>query len=142
MTLFSIAVLLCTMGQISMALGGNEPVSIRVYTVSSIPVQVPPSLRDRTTIIHLDRIGEIEAVLAEGLDRIPDGSREAAAAKRLSRALQLELKKAWQALFRIRQGGITHLPAIVLDDRAVWYGSDLRRAVTRYRNQRNAEVGS
>ena len=142
MTLFSIAVLLSTMGQASMASGGNEPVSIRIYTVSSIPVQVPPSLRDSTTVIHLDRLGEIESVLAEGLDRIPVRSREAAAAKRLSPALQRELKKTWQALSRIRQDRITHLPAIILDDRAVWYGSDLRRAVTRYRNLRNAEGDS
>ncbi len=118
------------------------PASIVVHTVTGLPVSVPENLKAITTVINLDRIPAIEAALAEGLDRIPENSRESAATNRLSPALQLELKAAWQALFRIRQEGITHLPAIILDDRAVWYGSDLRRAVTRYRTLRNAEVGS
>lgn len=109
------------------------PEKVEIYTVSSIPVRVPASLKTRTRIIHLDRIIAIEDRLAEGLGRIPDGSREAAAAERLSSALHLELKETWRALLRIRQENITHLPAIVIDDRAVWYGSDLRRAVTQYR---------
>lgn len=115
------------------AFAAGIPEKVNIYTVSSIPVRVPASLKARTRIIHLDRIIAIEDRLAEGLDRIPDGSRESAATKRLSPALQLELKEAWEALLRIRQENITHLPAIVIDDRAVWYGSDLRRAVTQYR---------
>ena len=124
------------------AFASGIPEKIDIYTVSSMPVHVPAAQEARTRIIYLDRVIAIEARLAEGLERVPDEGRETAATNRLSLALELELKKAWQALYRIRQEGITHLPAIVLDDRAVWYGSDLRRAITRYRNQRNAEVGS
>ena len=111
----------------------RTPAGIEVYTVTGLPVSVPGNLQAITTVINLDRITTIEAALAEGLDRIPDGNREATAARRLSPALQLELKETWEALLRIRQENITHLPAIVIDDRAVWYGSDLRRAVTQYR---------
>lgn len=124
------------------AFASGIPEKIDIYTVSSMPVHVPAAQEARTRIIYLDRVIAIEARLAEGLDRIPENSRESAATNRLSPALQLELKTAWQALYRIRKEGITHLPAIVFDDRAVWYGRDLRRAVTRYRNQRNAEGGS
>lgn len=127
----------------SKALGASSvPASIVVHTVTGLPVSVPVNLKAITTVINLDRITAIEAGLAEGLDRIPENRRESASASRLSPPLQLELKKAWQALSRIRQDRITHLPAIVFDDRAVWYGSDLRRGVTRYRNWKNAEGGS
>ena len=118
------------------------PDRIVVYTISTAPVTVPRNLTAITTVINLDRIPAIEEQVARGLHRMSPGERPAAAKQRLADDLQTELKTAWQALFRIRQGNITHLPAIVLDDRAVWYGSDLRRALTRYRNQRNAEGGS
>ena len=124
------------------ALAAGIPASIVVHTVTGIPVSVPRNLDAITTVIYLDRVMAIEAALAEGLDRLPEDHREATANKRLSRVLQLELKKTWEALFRILQDRITHLPAIVFDDQAVWYGSDLRRAVTRYRNLKNAEGGS
>lgn len=118
------------------------PARIVVYTISTAPVTVPRNLVAITTVINLDRISAIEEQVAWGLHRMSPGERPAAAKQRLADDLQTELKTAWQALFRIRQGNITHLPAIVLDDQAVWYGSDLRRALTRYRNQRNAEGGS
>ena len=124
------------------AFASGIPEKIDIYTVSSMPVHVPAAQKARTRIIYMDRVIAIENRLAEGLDSIPDESRETAATERLSPTLQRELMTSWQALLRIRQYNITHLPAIILDDRAVWYGSDLRRAVTRYRNQRNAEVGS
>ena len=139
----SVALFLSQAMSASRALGASSvPASIVVHTVTGLPVSVPRNLKAITTVINLDRITAIEAGLAEGLGRIPENRRESAATGRLSPALQQELKETWQALSRIRQGGITHLPAIVFDDRAVWYGSDLRRAVTRYRNRRNAEVGS
>ncbi len=121
------------------AFAADIPEKVDIYTVSSMPVRVPASLKARTRIIHLDRIIAIEDRLAEGLGRIPDGSREAAAAERLSSALHLELKETWRALLRIRQENITHLPAIVIVDRAVWYGFDIRRAVTRYRQLAGGE---
>ncbi len=118
------------------------PSRIVVYTISTAPVTVPRNLVAITTVINLDRISAIEEQIARGLHRMSPGERPVAAKQRLADDLQTELKNTWQALFRIRQGNITHLPAIVFDDRAVWYGSDLRRALTRYRNQRNAEGGS
>ena len=118
------------------------PAGIVVYTVSTFPVSVPRGLTTITKVIHLDRVLAIEEQLAESLDQVPEHRRNAIAESRLSPALQLELKNTWEALFRIRQDRITHLPAIVFDDQAVWYGSDFRRAVTRYRNLKNAEGGS
>ena len=91
-------------------------------------------------MIHLDQVLAIEERLSESLDQVPEHRRNAVAESRLSPALQLELKNTWEALFRIRRDRITHLPAIVFDDQAVWYGSDFWRAVTRYRNLKNAEV--
>lgn len=118
------------------------PAGIQVYTVTDFPVSVPRNLQAITRVINLDHITAIEAALSEGLDRIPESSRDSAAASRLSPALQLELKRAWQALFTIREEAITHLPAIVFDGQGVWYGSDLRRAVTRYRGWMKTEGGS
>lgn len=142
--LMAIAMISTTMAMVTMiqsaAAARDVPNEILVYSISRIPVRVPASLQDRTTIITLDRIGEIESALAEGLDRIPEGHREAAAGARLSGSLQLELKKIGQALARIHQDRITHLPAIVFDGRAVWYGFDLRRALKRYRERAGGEL--
>ena len=118
------------------------PARITVYTVSTIPVPVPRELAAVTTVIRMDRALAIEDQLAAGLDRIPEHRRDAAATSRLTESLATELETVWEALFRFQNGKFTHLPAIVLDDRAVWYGADLRRAVTRYRNWKNAEAGS
>ncbi|MYI68091.1 MAG: DUF1525 domain-containing protein [Boseongicola sp. SB0673_bin_14] len=117
------------------------PDHIVVYTVSTIPVTVPRELVTITTVMHLDRALVIEAQLAEGLDRLSEGQRDAAASSRLTKSLAAELETIWEGLLRIRNENITHLPAIVLDDRAVWYGADLRRAVARYRNRWNAGGG-
>ena len=120
----------------------DMPVRITVYTVSTIPVTVPRKLSAVTTVIHLDRALTIEEQLAAGLDRIREHNRDQAASNRLTESLAMELEMLWKALFGLRQDRITHLPAIVFDDHAVWYGADLRRAVTRYRIWKNAEAGS
>ena len=115
------------------------PARIVVYTISTAPVTVPRNLAAITTVINLDRIPAIEEQIARNLHRMSPGERPAAAKQSLTDDLQIELKNTWQALVSIRQDDITHLPAIIFDDRAVWFGSDLRRAVTRYRGWRKTE---
>lgn len=122
-----------------------SPGRIVVYTVSSLPVSVPANLAGITTVIHLDRVAEIENLLSQGLEHLPEDRRADAAGRRLTAELREELHRSWQALFLFapgNQGRLTHLPAIVLDNRAVWYGHSIRRAVTRYRNLKIAEGGS
>ena len=118
------------------------PRRVEIHTVSGLPVAVPPSLRDRTTVVLLDRLPAIEAALSEGLHRIPSHRRPDAVSRGLTPGRREELKRTWKALEWIRRGCITHLPAIVLDGRAVWYGSDPRRAVARYRARTRAGDGS
>lgn len=117
------------------------PTHIVVYTISTIPVTVPRNLAAITTVINLDRIPAIEEQIARNLHRMLSGERSEAAKRRITVALQNELINTWQTLIRIRQDNITHLPGIILDDRAIWFGSDLRRAVTMYRGWRKTEVG-
>ena len=138
----AVAMMLVIVSPVDVQANQNIPARITVYTISTIPVTVPRVLAAVTTVIHLDRALAIEDQLAAGLDRIPEHRRDAAATSRLTESLATELETVWEALFRVRNGKFTHLPAIVLDDRAVWYGADLRRAVTRYRNWKNAEAGS
>lgn len=120
----------------------GNPAGIVVYTVSALPVAVPRDLVAITTTVHLDRALAIEEQLAAGLDRLPEDQRNTAASSRLTKGLATELEEIWKGVWRVRNENFTHLPAIVLDDRAVWYGIDLRRAVMRYRNRRNAGGGS
>ncbi len=131
---------------LAVATGGyavtSSPARIVVYTIDTTPIRVPRNLAAITTVINLDRIPAIEEQIARGLHRISPGERPTAAKRSLSDDLQIELKKTWQALVRIRQDDIPHLPAIIFDDRAVWFGSDLRRAVTRYRGWRKTEGGT
>lgn len=131
----------CLAGGIPAA-ASDRPGRVEIYTVSGLPVAVPPSLRDRATVVLLDRLPAIEAALSEGLHRIPSHRRRDALSHRLAPALKEELKRIWEGMGWVRRGRITHLPAIVLDRRAVWYGSDPRRAVARYRGQTTAEDGS
>ena len=120
----------------------DRPGRVEIHTVSGLPVAVPPSLRDRTTVVLLDRLPAIEAALSEGLHRIPSHRRPDAVSRGLTPGLREELKRTWKVLEWIRRGRITHLPAIVLDGRAVWYGSDPSRAVARYRARTRAGDGS
>lgn len=114
--------------------GDRAPGRIVVYTVTGLPVAVPRELAGITDVIRLDRIVEIEAALAAGLERLDPEIRTASARNRLTGDIRKELAEAWRGLARIRAGEIERLPAIVIDGRAVWYGRNLRRAALRYRN--------
>ena len=127
-----------------LVLADGLPIHIDIYTVFDLPVPVPASLENRTTVIYLDRILEIEAAMSGGLDSLPEDHRPRAAGQRLTQDLADELRKSWRVLLRFatgRQDRLTHLPVIILDGRAVWYGVDLRRAVTRYRGRKKTRGG-
>ncbi len=115
----------------------SGPTRIEIYTVTRLPVRVPPELVAITAVVSLDRILSIETELASGLGRGSGSHQAHEVERRLSPSVRRTLATTWQALARFqpdREGRLTHLPAIVLDQRAVWYGTRLRQAVTQYRH--------
>jgi len=107
--------------------------SITVYTVSDIPVRIPPAQQSVARTVNLDRILQIEEALAAGLENLEPEAAVQTARSRLSDRDRRELALAWQGLARVQSGEIARLPAIVFDGEAVWYGSDFRRALRAWR---------
>jgi len=134
MTLLIIASLFVSLGLLASLAFAQQ--SITVYTVSGQSVAIPKNQESITRVIELDRILKIEAALEAGLAKLDPETAVQTARNRLTVHHQRELVLAWQALFRVQSGEITHLPAIVFDDRAVWYGIQFRRALRAWRAQR------
>lgn len=110
--------------------------SITVYTVSQRPVQIPQGQESITKVIELDRILQIENDLASGLENRDPEVAVQTARSRLTDRHRRSLATAWQGLARVQSGDIEHLPAIVFDGEAVWYGTDFRRALRAWRARR------
>lgn len=112
----------------------TAPKRVVVYSISQMPVEPAPELRQRTEVVYLDAILDIEATLETGLELVVPEVRVQTARERLTPKMRDDLTRAWQGLARVQRGEIAHLPAIVFDQRAVWYGANFRRALTAYRN--------
>ena len=104
----------------------TEPIT--VYTVTGLPVSVPWELAGNTTVIHLDRARIIEEELARGIHALAPETRLEAVRGRFTPSVQQEVVRLWQALGWVREYA-THLPAIRIGDRSLYYGFNLRRAV-------------
>lgn len=107
-----------------------EPVT--VYTVSALPVSVPKEFSGNIAVIHLDRAAAIEEELARGIHALAPEARLEAVQGRFTPALQEETVRLWQALGWVREHA-THLPAIRIGDRSLYYGFDIRRAMALHR---------
>ena len=114
----------------AMARDTAEPVT--VYTVSALPVSVPQELAAHTAVIRLDRATAIEEELARGIHALKPEARLEAVQARFTPALQEETVRIWQALGWVREHA-THLPAIRIGDRSLYYGFDIRRAMALHR---------
>ncbi len=104
----------------------TEPIT--VYTVTGLPVSVPWKLAGNTTVIHLDRARIIEEELARGVHALAPETRLEFVQGRFSPSVQQEVVRLWQALSWVREHA-THLPAIRIGSRSLYYGFNLRRAV-------------
>ncbi len=109
--------------------------SITVYTVSQHPVSIPSAQQSITRLITLDRILQVEDILAFGLETLDEQQRLSVTQSRLTDSHRRELILAWQGLIRIRNQEIKFLPAIVLNQQAVWYGTNVRRALSAWQSQ-------
>lgn len=107
--------------------------SITVYTVSARPVRIPAGWEAVTTVINLDRIRQLEQALASGLENREPEAAAQTVRSRLTDRDRRELVLAWQGLARVLGGELERLPAIVFDGKAVWYGTDFRRALGAWR---------
>ena len=110
--------------------------SIAVYTVSQLPVRIPPDQQSIAQVIVLDRILQIESALTTGVETLDPEIAMQAVRSRLSAQDRRELTLAWQALGRIERGELVHLPAIVFDGQSVWYGTNFSRGLAAYRNRK------
>ena len=74
-------------------------------------------------LVEIFSVSEIETRLSDGLP----GSEAEAQAMALQRVRQAEaeLEYAWQQALRLHHLNITHVPAIVFNNEAVWYGNRL-----------------
>ena len=104
----------------------TEPIT--VYTVTGLPVSVPRVLAGNTTVIHLDRARIIEEELARDIHALKPETRLKVVQGRFTPSVQQEVVRLWQALGWVREHA-THLPAIRIGDRSLYYGFNLRRAV-------------
>ncbi len=110
---------------------------IRAFTDRQHPVTAPAGVQ----VVKLDLPARLEAELTVQLS--PDQARSAATVQeRLAQggaAFQQRLAAAYQGVVEAWQLGVTHLPAVVVDQRYVVYGEpDVARAVARidvYRGQ-------
>ncbi len=122
MTVFTLLML----PALASAQGTTDPIT--VYTVAGLPVSVPRELSANTTVIHLDRARIIEEELARGIHALAPETRLEAVQGRFTPSVQQEVVRLWQALGWVREHA-THLPAIRIGDRSLYYGFNLRRAV-------------
>ena len=103
-----------------------------MYTVSALPVSVPKELAAHTAVIRLDRATAIEEELARGIHALTPETRLSAVQGRFTPALQRETVRIWEAIGWVREHA-DYLPAIRIGDRSLYYGFDLRRAMTLHR---------
>jgi integrating conjugative element protein (TIGR03757 family) len=107
-----------------------QATDIRVYTDHSITLQHTRGAQ----IVFLDAPRRLEQDLSAALPADPEHA-EVMARKRLQAGganLQRALANAWQGVIDAWARGITHLPAVVVDDRYVVYGEpDVAKAAAR-----------
>ncbi len=75
----------------------------------------------------VDQILDMENELSEGLPNNEEQALEVAR-QRINPQIEKDMVAAWQTVTKVQLLNIEYLPAIVFDDKYVYYGHDLRRA--------------